>query len=376
MSTPSIEVYQFKITLKDLLPPVWRQIQVPGDYTFWDLHVAIQDAMGWLDYHLHTFELTNPETGQKEEIGIADEDFGWDDPELQPGWQCRISEYFTYENRKCLYIYDFGDVWQHEIMLEKILPMDKQVRYPVCLSGKRACPPEDSGGVQGYSELLEVLLDEDHELYEEILGWVGEDFDPEHFDIKDVHFQDPKERWEYAFEDETDFDVGPDVDVENELLLEFRAFHRGHMHDIWEKAKSDELDDLDPEQRRLAGIMLAHEEEFFNAFEFADLTAEMDFNPDTDVNPFLHIAIHSVVETQLEERDPIEAFQFYNAMRKKKCSHHDAIHLIGAILAPMIFGGLMHKVQFDLDTYKTMLKKYKTRKPEKIMDLLENDLAF
>ena len=376
MSTSFKEVFQFKITLKDLLPPIWRRIQVPGDYTFWDLHVAIQDAMGWLDYHLHTFELTNPETGQKEEIGIADEVFGWEDHELHPGWQCKISGYFTHENKKALYLYDFGDAWRHEIKLEKILPKDKQVQYPVCLSGKRACPPEDSGGIRGYGELLAILLDGDHEQYEEMLEWVGEDFDPEHFDIEDIQFQDPKERWEYAFEEEDDFDMEPEIDLENELLLEFRALHRGHMHDIWEKAKSDEMEDLDPEERRLAGIMLAHEEEFFNAFEFSDLTEEMDFDPDTDMNPFLHIAIHSVVETQLGNKDPLEAFQFYNAMRKKKCAHHDAIHLIGAILAPMIFGGLKHKVQFDRDTYKALLKKYKTRKPEKIMDLLNDEPVF
>ena len=118
--------------------------------------------------------------------------------------------------------------------------------------------------------------------------------------------------------------------------------------------------------------MLLHKDEFFNVFEFADVVSEREFDPDTDVNPFLHITIHTVIEKQLAVRDPIEAFQFYNAMRNKKCSHHDTIHLIGAILVPLMFDTMKNKAPFDNDRYVSMLKKYKSRNPDKIWALLDS----
>jgi hypothetical protein len=141
---------------------------------------------------------------------------------------------------------------------------------------------------------------------------------------------------------------------------------------LWEKAKNNDLDGLDDENRRLAEAMLLHEDEFFNVFEFADVLHDREFNPDTDVNPFLHITIHTVVENQLAAKDPIEVFQFYNAMRKKKCSPHDAIHLIGAIFVPLMFDTLKNKTPFDNNRYVSMLKKYKSRKPVKIWALLDS----
>ena len=98
------------------------------------------------------------------------------------------------------------------------------------------------------------------------------------------------------------------------------------------------------------------------------------FDPESEENPFLHIAIHLIVENQLENRDPIEVFQFYNSMRKKKASHHEAMHLIGAILAPLIFNVIQQKRAFDLDNYEALLKRYKTKKPEKVWDALDKDL--
>ncbi len=88
---------QFKVTLAEVEPPVWRRIEVPADYSFWDLHVAIQDAMGWLDYHLHVFEVRNPTSGKIDEIGIPDEDgLDFDAPHV-PGWEVAIARYFHAE---------------------------------------------------------------------------------------------------------------------------------------------------------------------------------------------------------------------------------------------------------------------------------------
>lgn len=181
------KVYQFKITLKGTKPPVWRRIQVPETYTFWDLHVAIQDAMGWWDYHLHQFELINPSTDIKMEIGIPDED----DREILPGWRQKIAEWFSMENRLAEYIYDFGDNWQHTVKLERILPREEDVSYPICIAGKRACPPEDCGGIWGYEEICRG----ESEFQEEY-----SDYDPEHFDVEEISFDDPDERRKIAFE--------------------------------------------------------------------------------------------------------------------------------------------------------------------------------
>ena len=195
------QVYQFKITLKGIKPPIWRRIQVPATYSFWDLHVAIQDVMGWLDYHLHEFEIIDPSTGINVDIGIPlDDDFDME-REVIPGWIEKISDYFSMENRVTYYEYDFGDGWEHTIKLEKILPRDKNLDYPICIEGKRTCPPEDVGGVGGYEDFLEIINNPDHEEYEETLQWVGGTFDPEHFVPEEVIFDNPQERWKTAFEE-------------------------------------------------------------------------------------------------------------------------------------------------------------------------------
>lgn len=173
-------VYQFRIDLKDIKPPIWRRIQVPETYTFFDLHVAIQNAMLWSGGHLHRFYVTDPFTGKKVELEA-------------PEWETNISDWFNMEKPRASYVYDFGDWWEHKIKLEKIILREKGVNYPICIKGKRASPPEDSGGVWGYEELLEIIKNPDHEEYEETLEWLGGKFDPEHFDPKEVVFDDPNE---------------------------------------------------------------------------------------------------------------------------------------------------------------------------------------
>ena len=160
--------------------------------------------------------------------------------------------------------------------------------------------------------------------------------------------------------------------MKDQDLKLFRSANREYLHFLWEKAKNNDLDGLDDEDRRLAEAMLMHEDEFFNEFEFADVLHDREFDPDTDVNPFMHITIHTAVENQLAAKDPIEVYQFYNAMRKKKCSHHDTIHLIGAILLPLIFDTMKHQKSFNNDRYVSMLKKYKSRKPDKIWKILDS----
>jgi hypothetical protein len=193
------QAYQFKITLKGIKPPIWRRIQVPETYTFWDLHVAIQDAMGWTDSHLHEFEMLNPYIGIGVKIGIPDEEFEYS-IDILPEQKQKIANWFSVENRFADYRYDFGDDWRHRIELEEISPREKDRDYPICIKGKRACPPEDCGGVWGYQDFLEAIRDPSHEEHEEMLEWAGGEFDPEYFDVDEVIFDDPDERRKIAFE--------------------------------------------------------------------------------------------------------------------------------------------------------------------------------
>ena len=153
----------------------------------------------------------------------------------------------------------------------------------------------------------------------------------------------------------------------------FNDGSRIQMSAIWGKAKERDFEGLDDEAQRIAKIMVEHEDELYKQFEHADLTYDPEFNPDTGYDPFLHITIHSIVEAQLEDNDPLEAVQFFSAMRQKKYSRHDSIHLVGQILTCLIFDILEHQKPFDPATYRKLLSKYKSCNPEKLMDLLENE---
>ena len=193
-------VYQFKITLNEITPTIWRRIHVPGHYSFWDCHVAIQDAMGWQDSHLHMFRVPDPSAvDETMQIGIPDEDRFVDDPVILPGWELAIADSFSAENAKAQYEYDFGDGWEHTLILEQILPRKPKTKYPACLAGERRCPPEDCGGPPGYEELLRVLADPRHEEHDSMLTWVGGSYDPTNFDPKQVRFDNPEKRWDHAF---------------------------------------------------------------------------------------------------------------------------------------------------------------------------------
>ncbi len=182
---------------------VWRRIQVPAKYSFWDLHVAIQDAMGWLDYHLHVFRVRQKYKRMPLEIGIPQDE--WDEEGVIPGWEVSISEYFTVPGQTMEYEYDFGDGWEHDLLLEGILLKEKNTSYPRCIGGERACPPEDCGGTFGYGQLLKIISDPDHPEYEDYTAWLDRHtknsfpYNPEHFSPQDIHFENPKERWQIAF---------------------------------------------------------------------------------------------------------------------------------------------------------------------------------
>jgi hypothetical protein len=175
------QIYQLKITLRHSKPSIWRRFLAPSDMNLAKLHHVIQEVMGWEDGHLHQFKVGNVYYG----VTYPDDFDGA--PETRDEHKARLNMLVAKPKAKFVYEYDFGDSWEHEVVLEKILPPESGIKYPVCLDGKRACPPEDCGGVWGYDGLLETIKDPNHPEHEDMLEWLGGDFDPEKFDVEAVN---------------------------------------------------------------------------------------------------------------------------------------------------------------------------------------------
>ncbi len=193
------EAIQLLIILKDTDPLVWRRIQVPAKYSFWDLHVAIQDAMGWQDSHLHEFVLFDTKNERLLHIGIPDEDTLEELPCLA-GWKTPIERYLNYGVDPVRYRYDFGDDWKHTLEFEGMVSSDGGT-YPRCVAGAGSCPPEDVGGTRGYAEFMKTIRNKRHKEREEMLAWAGGSFDPHEFNAESITFDDPQKRWKTAFEE-------------------------------------------------------------------------------------------------------------------------------------------------------------------------------
>ncbi len=160
MSAKIIEInraMQFRVSLVHSEPLIWRRIIVPFHYSFWDLHCAIQDAMGWKNYHLHAFEIKDPASNKTVMIGQPDEDTEAFGLQVLPDHLERISRYFSYKNKKAEYEYDFGDSWHHNVQYEKTLIIELGEKLPKCIDGQNACPPEDCGGIFLYNNVLSVM---------------------------------------------------------------------------------------------------------------------------------------------------------------------------------------------------------------------------
>jgi hypothetical protein len=154
-------IYQLKVTIRDIRPPIWRRVQVESSTTLSKLHLIIQAAMGWYNCHLHSFSVDGIEYGKPEpNYGL----------ELRDESKAKLANLIKQEKAKFFYTYDFGDSWSHSILVEKILPKEPKVSYPTCIKAKRACPPEDCGGAWGYMEFLEAIQNPTHPEHESYLG--------------------------------------------------------------------------------------------------------------------------------------------------------------------------------------------------------------
>lgn len=172
------QILQLKITLDHISPPIWRRVLVPDSMTLGDLHSVIQIAMGWTNSHMHEFQVHGVSYGEPDLEYLDDMLDEWDAP---------LSGLALREKLRFKYTYDFGDGWEHSVVVEKFLPVDRTLQYPVCVKGKRSCPPEDCGGTWGYAALLETIKDPTDPERDEMLEWLGEGFDPEEFDLDDVN---------------------------------------------------------------------------------------------------------------------------------------------------------------------------------------------
>ena len=170
-------LYQLKVTLKGIRPPIWRRVQVPGTITLAVLHDVLQTVFGWSDTHLHQFEI------EGRQFGVPD-DF---DEEILDEGRVMVSETVGPSVKRFLYTYDFGDNWEHEILVEKVIAGSSGGEQLLCLTGRRQRPPEDCGGPWGYQKFLEAISDPKHEEHQAMLEWVGGSFNPEAFDLAIVN---------------------------------------------------------------------------------------------------------------------------------------------------------------------------------------------
>lgn len=172
-------IWQLKVTLLDSQPPIWRRFQVESTVTLERLHHILQVVMGWTNSHMHGFRrpAASPAGGRRRLLSIE----GGDEK------RTRVADVLRRPKDKLFYEYDFGDSWEHEVVLERILPRIPGERYPIVVAGRGACPPEDVGGLSGYYHFLEAVKDPRHPDHDEMVEWAGECVDAAAFDAQAVN---------------------------------------------------------------------------------------------------------------------------------------------------------------------------------------------
>lgn len=400
MASPHAEVYQLKISLKHTRPPIWRRIRMPANATFEDLHYAIQDAMGWQNYHLHGFKVINPRTGKRDLIGEPDGEI-----RTVPEWRRKLSYYFGKGINKAIYTYDFGDNWTHEVKLEKTLPREKGARYPICVAGKRACPPEDVGGVSGYMHALEVLSDPTSEEYEELKQWLPPDFDPDSFSPGQVVFLDRKERVSLGISDEPDnylddvpFEVreedreeGPYAwDEEEETAEEAYGdelssgnleeqlrgleeyFLSDDFHELLKRAESRTLKGLDRDQKDIVYALKGNLDDVKHALGVIEDTQSSDDDVKDALVSLLQILSVAVIAKQIRVSDPPEAAAFFEKLKKDGMLRREILVVMSDIYAISLHEG---EGEDGFDCYRGRLSEYMKLTPLKIFKRLERESA-
>jgi hypothetical protein len=317
-----VAAVHLRIELMYVKPAIWRQVSVPDDLSLGDLHTVIQIAMGWQNCHLHMFE------HQGERIGEPDEE----SPEMTDEEDIFVSDVFTKKGSKLRYEYDFGDGWEHIITCQgRQYSEESEVSI---LDGRRACPPEDCGGIPGYANLLKCLSDSTHPEHEDMLEWIGEEFDPDLFDVEEAN------AILYEVQDSMGWqDGGFDEDLSDPFDDEFEG-----------ELEYDALEAPDP-QDWLAmdeGERVYHIEQYHKQLD-VDLP-----------NTMLHASMHVVVENQLAE-NLLVTHRTLQRLMDEGLDRHEAIHAISTAVAGQMQDLMTKGKAVDKDTvdaqYYERLKK-------------------
>ncbi len=324
-------VIQLRITLLDSKPVIWRQVLLPANYSFGDLHFVIQTAFGWENCHLHMFKQKKRVFGPAMDEPLTDQE---DEDDVL------LAEVFTRRGSTLSYVYDFGDKWQHEIKLEKTLRPRADLVVPSCIGGKRAGPPEDVGGVWGYNDIVATLAataeqkTEREQLDDEVLEWLGDDFDPSYFVVDEVN--ELFARYANLAEDEDgNIDEGELVYSDGRLWNYDAAV--GPNPKDWQRWDEDE---------RVLAIEEYHRCE--QPHEPAD-------------NPKMHALLHTVVETQLSNGEPSEIGEALVRLTAEGLNRHEAIHAMGTLVAEMLFAVLDQGRDPDIRAYRQALADLSAR---------------
>lgn len=174
----SEKLYQIKIVLDDVKPIIWRRFLLPVDYNLLQLHKIIQTVMGWTNSHLHQFRIADK---------IYSVPFEEEPDDFLDSAKYLVKDFIKRQGQTFFYDYDFGDGWEHTLTFEKEIENRNKILYPECIAGNRNCPPEDCGGPYGYMNMLKDLKKKDSENYRELIEWLGDEPDPEYFNLEEIN---------------------------------------------------------------------------------------------------------------------------------------------------------------------------------------------
>jgi len=174
-------IYQIKVGLLEVSPLVWRRFLIPSRVSLHRLHLVLQDVIGWQNYHLYRFQIGS------NEYGVPDLDKDFSESDFKDSKRAKLGKLVKGKNEIFIYQYDFGDGWEHQLLIEDIFIRDLEKQYPICLEGENSGPPEDSGGPHGYAEMMEITRNPTHPEYQDVKIWLGKGFNPRKFDLKSVN---------------------------------------------------------------------------------------------------------------------------------------------------------------------------------------------
>lgn len=304
-------VYTIKVTLRDVEPPVWRRVRIAGDASLQTLHATLQLAMGWQERHLHQFEIDGTS------YGMSDEDAP---REVIPEEAVAVDDVLA-AGERAEYWYDFGDDWVHDLVVEQIDEAAAGEPVASCTDGARACPPEDSGGPQGYADKLRAMVDPQSDWDRELRDWMG-DFDPESFALDEIN-EGLRELFVVGDDHECEGCEDCDCDCDEDVLEDMLA----------DGFQPDYDADRDPDPA--AWLALDQGERLLHVEAYHRL-ADVEPSP----APETHAVVHTIIESQLASDDPPHVRRAIDRVRREGLTRHEAVHAVGSVLTPLMLAAM------------------------------------